>query len=530
MKEYSLMKRVIIYTFAIVGLAGLLCYFQKLTSSSFYISAFVSGILIWLFSKRVPEEKKNKGLPSFFIFFGVLLACLSLEWALSTFPLEEPDQVILTLSSPLDGFFLLFLREYAIAVFIPSVLITISLIPWLSSISQYRKTVFILTASLMLVGTLGVKIAIQIPFPEYKRVLTLWDGNKEFVSSPFFLDNFTSVDSLKRKDGVSRNLVFVIMESMENWDSELIPEIERLKQNNISFSDGFEIVGSTSTISATVSKTTGVPYLSALYESDTILPNARSIYDLLRQNGYYNVFLQGTNAKFANLDDFLATHGIDELFDLKRLNSYTDMDSSYVKGDLWHPGITDRSLYEIAKGTLDTLSQKEHFSLTLATIETHFPKGFYDDQCLEKPKNSSDEEVFKATLRCASREVFEFVEWIQSREFGKNTTIVIVGDHLFKGKILTNRPSRRWIDVFINPYETPVATQRNFSSVDIAPSILESLGFEIPNHKMGFGVSLFSNEKTLIEKYEDIDYINRKISRLTFSPEYYQLVKKLPLN
>ena len=43
---------------------------------------------------------------------------------------------------------------------------------------------------------------------------------------------------------------------------------------------------------------------------------------------------------------------------------------------------------------------------------------------------------------------------------------------------------------------------RTFSSFDLYPTTLASLGVEIEDNKMGLGVNLFSDEKTLLEKYD----------------------------
>lgn len=58
--------------------------------------------------------------------------------------------------------------------------------------------------------------------------------------------------------------------------------------------------------------------------------------------------------------------------------------------------------------------------------------------------------------------------------------------------------------------------------MDIAPSILESIGFEIHGHKMGFGTSLFSDERTLLEQNGSIS-LNQSLSSLITSYEYNAL-------
>lgn len=72
---------------------------------------------------------------------------------------------------------------------------------------------------------------------------------------------------------------------------------------------------------------------------------------------------------------------------------------------------------------------------------------------------------------------------------------------------------RRWIDVFINAsvsFDENVLKNRKFSSFDMFPTILAALGCDIKENKLGFGMNLFSGEKTLCERYSE-DFINSKI-------------------
>ena len=55
-------------------------------------------------------------------------------------------------------------------------------------------------------------------------------------------------------------------------------------------------------------------------------------------------------------------------------------------------------------------------------------------------------------------------------------------------------------NVFINSLNTTENNKnREFSMFDMYPTILSSIGIEIEGNKLGFGVNLFSDEKTLIE-------------------------------
>lgn len=518
-----------------LGLAGIFAFFLGYSSKIIGLFVVVSFVIIWLFAKGNSSSAiKKKDVVFFLIFSLVVFGSSFILWGMSIFPLDDPQQIVLTLGAPLDGFFAIFAWKYLIESFCPTFVFLILIVPWLCKLSSHRRFFFKCFLSLFAFGVCSANFYIATPFSEYKRVFEAWFNDEDWTSSPFFVDNFVYLDSLAvRTDGDSKNLIFIIMESLENWDEHLIPEITQMEQEYVHFSSfagqpsgGHEIAGSTCTIAATVSKTTGVPYIATSFIGDTIFPNAKSIYDVMKDHGYHNTVLQGTDARFADFDCFLNAHSVHDIYDINRLSSHMDMKAEYVKDSKYRPGITDRNLYRIAKNILDTLSQKEHFSLTIATIETHFPRGFYDDNCEIKPRSSSDEDMLKATIQCASKEVYNFVKWIQNSDFGPNTEIVIVGDHLFRGKLLIDHPDRRWIDIFINPSIQPKKLKRDFSSVDIAPSILESLGFIVPGHRMGFGASLFSDEPTLIEVDGDIKKLNRELVKIIRSPEYYRLQKK----
>ena len=363
-----------------------------------------------------------------------------------------------------------------------------------------------------------ILVFLSIPSSDYLELL-LDDG--ELERSEFYRENYTLLDTVNvAKSSSSKNLIFIVMESMETSfiNSEkygdLIKELEEVHDNEFNFSDsetfggGADIYGSENTISAIISKTTGTPQLFRRTTKKTILNRVQSIWDVLGSNGYYNVFIQGTDGDFEDKRAYLVSHGINVLYDMDALKSYWDLDEKYNhletdQGVLFGAALTDKKILDLSKNILDTLSQRPNFSLTILTMETHFPHGFYNEACADKPVNESEDAILAATIKCASKDVRNFIEWVKKQDFYDNTEIVVVGDHLFAGKYLVSKEdsSRRWINLFVNSEKIPTNKKRQFTSFDIAPTLLESMGFEINNHRMGFGASLFSNHQTLLEKY-----------------------------
>jgi phosphoglycerol transferase len=77
--------------------------------------------------------------------------------------------------------------------------------------------------------------------------------------------------------------------------------------------------------------------------------------------------------------------------------------------------------------------------------------------------------------------------------------------------------------LFINPQTNPDRKDRAFSSFDMAPTILESMGFHLKDSKMGIGTSLYSTKPTLIEKI-GIDSLNMALKDLRQTQKYIDLM------
>lgn len=176
--------------------------------------------------------------------------------------------------------------------------------------------------------------------------------------------------------------------------------------------------------------------------------------------------------------------------------------------------VQNKDAFKFATQILDTIS--EPFSLTFFTIDTHAPHGLYDPDCVKCSDDKNEDERLKATALCVSRELDKFLNSLKEKEFYENTTIVILGDHLFMGtRLVKDFPNRKWVNVFINSPKNPInEDNRRFSDVDIFPTILSSMNFDIEGNKLGFGTDLFSDKKTLVEML-GLDSLNRAFNTIS---------------
>ena len=163
-------------------------------------------------------------------------------------------------------------------------------------------------------------------------------------------------------------------------------------------------------------------------------------------------------------------------------------------------------MYQFAKEKLIELSKEEQaFNFSLLTVDTHTPEGYICELC-----EDYYEDKYANVWRCASKQLDGFINWIKEQEFYENTTVVILGDHSSMSKKLVDvsyekhigSVDRKVYNAFINSVVEPVNEKnRMFTTLDMFPTILASMGVEIEGNKLALGTNLFSEEATLAEEY-----------------------------
>ena len=314
-----------------------------------------------------------------------------------------------------------------------------------------------------------------------------------------------------------RNLIFIYLESMEMsnglvenggfFNQSYIPNLEKLAQENINFSNtdklggSIMVYGANYTSASLVAHTAGIPlkvpigWRNYKYYGKS-LPGVYNLGDILKDNGYNNYFIIGSDGDYGGRKDYFR-HGDYEVYDY-----YWAIDEGLIDKDyhVWW-GYEDKKLFEYAKDKLTEISMHEEpFNFTMLTVDTHFTDGYLDDSC----ENVFDKKYANA-IYCSDSKVYEFIKWVKRQDFYDNTTIVIVGDHLSMQAFFykdDDTYERTVYNTFINSSIEPLNSKnRLFTAFDMFPTTLASLGVSIEGNKLGLGVNLFSNEKTLIEEF-----------------------------
>lgn len=322
-----------------------------------------------------------------------------------------------------------------------------------------------------------------------------------------------------------RNLIYIFLESMESsyadMDSSvsntknLIPNLKKIAEDNISFSNtsdfggAYTPTGTTWTMGAMFAQTTGIP-LSLPADgnifgktSSKFIPGAYSLGDILDKEGYKQYLMIGSKKKFGGRSNYFEGHGNYDIFDYDSAKKENKIPDDYFV--FW--GFEDKKLFSYAKEKLNAISkQDEPFNFTLLTVNTHFPTGYIDDSCDIKAEPAHANSVI-----CSDKEISDFINWIKEQDFYDNTTIVISGDHLMMGSYFfpaDYSKDRKVYNAFINSAVKAKNTKnREFTTLDMFPSTLAAMGVKIEGNRLGLGTNLFSSKKTVAEKigYEKLE-------------------------
>ena len=531
-------KKFILLLLKIVAIAACLIFFAEhyffeiapLSISPIYILAFLSLIALNWQTKEFQRKGYFKPTHIPLIFLLLFLAVhfrAGIYWALNTFPLADANTVLLTLQEPFDDFAYSMIRQYLSTTIPQALIISIILTVFLYTILNSTKK---------RLGAIGLYFAasialfiIKIPILDYIHIINN-EPEKSNISSKFFIENYVNPNSVKiTPPEKKRNLILIYLESLEttfadkehggNQDTNLIPEITKLSLQNLSFGKskkyiggGLDAIGSNHTFGSLHTRSLGIPGV-ANYKKTPILQHYNSLYKILNDNGYKQIFFQGNPGLFSEFQRFAKDQKIDEVYGPRDVIQRLNLDTTDLIKKNGGKSAPDKDVFKFANQILDTIS--EPFSLTFFTIDTHSPHGIYDPDCIQSADESNKDELLKASVRCVSRELDKFLNTLKTNPLYENTSIAIFGDHVFMGtRLVKNFNNRKWIDIFINVPKTPFSEEnRLFSDIDMFPTILSSINFDIEGNKLGFGTDLFSDRKTFVETI-GLDSLNKEIKAM----------------
>lgn len=498
------------------------------------IICFITALFLctMFFEPHKKEKAKRKivavlAISSFILIFLIY----GIPWLIKTLPINNPDAVLFTLLQNKAGtedfvWNLIYVNilKPTLIIYIPAsiIFIILSTIIFFSkktwcfkifrytirlhsgtnvwfTLNQFYRTLFFVSFLVFLI------VVPKLMFPLKDICRAYFESSKRY-DSQLYLNEFVFADSVTIKfPQEKKNLILIMLESMEVNFKDYTPEINKIAKENISFAPGGVDVTKTGwTMAAQVAKLCGIPLFlpNGMDNNDSIysfLPNIKCLTDIFAENGYNQVYVQGSDGTFSSKRNFWNQHNVDKFHDFP----YYKKEKIVPRDNEIFWGLSDKTLYRLMQRELNEFEKDslKPFALYAMTVDTHFPEGNLSDGCFVSETESSQ---YPSILRCASRQIDDFLQWAKKQSWYENTVIFIVGDHTWSTFTeLLNLPKEDplyWVNIVVNSQIQPDNVNRTFSSFDIFPTVLEAMGVEIDGHRLGLGTSLFSTRKTLLEK------------------------------
>lgn len=510
-----------------------------------FISAFINRY--FTFESETPKKKAGA---RFIKVFSVILFTLGAlfyfgtVWGKGSYGDVSADQLLINLISPAGGaednvyiegiegpVFNIMLATSVFCLFVFS--------NFKIKYSLKQKTAIIFNDLVHRIISLVLALAVLIGGAVY--------GYQEFNLKQLYYAYFTDSDFIEinyadpRETKITfpeqkRNIIHIYLESMENsylskdlggyMEMNLMPELTELSYEGVTFSDTSNRFGGPLTATGTqwsvasmVNMTTGLPMKvpaepNAYGTADSFLPGAYTFGEILRDAGYEQTVMIGSDANFGGLTYFFTNHGEYKIMDYRYAIKNGLIPEDYK---VWW-GYEDDKLYEFAKDEITRLYETgKPFNFTMETADTHRPGGYLSENA---PTPYDDH--YANAIAYSSEQTVEFVKWIQQQPFYENTTIVLIGDHLSMDtdffEDFDSNYKRTQFNLILNAAPEVADTKsdrfvnRQYANFDMFPTILASMGVEIKGDRLGIGTNLFSDKDTIFEEY-GTDKVNMELEK-----------------
>ncbi len=221
--------------------------------------------------------------------------------------------------------------------------------------------------------------------------------------------------------------------------------------------------------------------------------------EMLRKQGYTTVFDQATRyLKFEETGPFMSANG----FDVVR--AAMDREAPHRDpGKVWGWGLQDDVFFEEffayldAKRGLEAAGGAEpRFFAMLCTISSHFPDN--EIPAAQKflfPNASGGKAGYANSIYLADTYLRTFFRELEARDDLKDSIVIVTGDHSYPTGEHGNVSSQ--VGFYEELFRTPLLIlwpgvleprrlrRELWSQIDVAPTILDMLGIEVPNHFLG---------------------------------------------
>lgn len=215
-----------------------------------------------------------------------------------------------------------------------------------------------------------------------------------------------------------------------------------------------------------------------------------SLAEVLRDHGYDTVFFQGhEKLNFGHTGPFLERNGFSVV--KSAYEFLDDADQPYV----WGLGPEDHVLYRHLFQYLDvqqTTGHRPPYFVTVATISSHFPFQLPPARRAIYPTPHPMREHYANAIHLADGHLQAFFDELERRPYLSNSIVIITGDHSYP--VGEHGIEDSEVGFYEESFRTPFLllwkgkvpprwiAERPYSQIDIAPTLCDLLGIEVPRH------------------------------------------------
>ncbi|SDI92557.1 phosphoglycerol transferase [Billgrantia gudaonensis] len=309
------------------------------------------------------------------------------------------------------------------------------------------------------------------------------------------------------------NLLILYLESIERTYADrerfgdVYADLEAIGEEALVFEGVKQIDNTGWTMAGMIASQCGTPLMPAglLHDSqleplEQVVPGADCLGDILSSHGYRLSYLGGASTDFAGKGVFYEDHGFDRILGRQQLQPRLE-DPDYVNN--W--GLYDDSLYDFTVEEIRRLDDEADgpWGVVALSISGHAPNGYPAQRCRERQGEFDGRDILYS-VECSAWLTRQLLERLDGEGLLDNTLVVVTSDHLtmrvsaWEDLIETERENTFML---LGPYVPAERRERDASMMDVFPTVLEAMGFTIDWHRAGLGVSLLSDEPTLVEEH-----------------------------
>lgn len=512
-----------------------------------FISALFNGLVA--FEKEEPDKRRGAGFVKVIsaVFVALGSACyFGTIWGKGAFGDVTADQLLINLTSPTEGTEAsVYVDGFEGPVF-QTILVTaiFCLLVFRNFRLVYKgihknKTIFNSLARRILCLVLSVAcltggIAYGAVEFRFRQIYYSYFLESDMIDSNYMNPRTAKITFPEKK----RNLIHIYLESMENsflskelggyMVENLMPELTELSYEGLTFSNTdtkfggpLQATGTQWSVASMINMTSGLPMKVPGVENSygaagNFLPGAYTLGEILKEQGYEQTVMIGSDANFGGLNYYYQSHGDYKIMDYRFALKNGLLPKGY---NVWW-GYEDEKLYEFAKNEITRLYETgKPFNFTMETADTHRPGGYHKAGELKLYP-----QPYANAIALSTADTVKFVRWIQSQPFYENTTVILIGDHIsmdtdfFEYYKFDKNYLRTQYNLILNPAPNVAnvaagrLVNRQYANFDMFPTIIAGLGAEIEGDRLGIGTNLFSNKDTLFEEY-GVDFVNNELEK-----------------